>query len=186
MYRITGPVTAGAAIPFELLEKAGLACGSETMSKFLVDHVERYANSHPDEHPGGFENTLRILRMTRAQAESQLADDFEAIKSTPNANKFVLSLESRNPATGRDVSWSFTIVRWVKSGFEMAYVFMMNPLQRDDPSVAAWNRAQDHCPAGGNARACRSAHPAMYRFARTTKGVDDDAHRRSHEQPGDS
>lgn len=97
-------------MPLALVEKASQACGSETRAKFLVVYAERYANSHPSEHPGGVQSTLRTLRTTRAQAESQLPDDFEAIQSTLNAHKFVLSLESRNPQTGRDVNWSLTVM----------------------------------------------------------------------------
>lgn len=111
-YRIVGPITAGAAVQLELVDKAGLACGSETLTKLLLQHVEDYANIHPREHPGGFAGVLESLSMTRLQAEGYLSAEFDSRKgSRVVPPQLSFTLMGRNRATGQDVEKHFRVSR---------------------------------------------------------------------------
>lgn len=111
--RITSAVQVGAFIAIEVVEKAGLACGSETLTKLLIQHIEDYANTHLSEHPGGFSAILQSLGMSRMQAEHQLARQFEGFKAVQNAKRIPLSLEGRNKITGLDEERNFWITGYL-------------------------------------------------------------------------
>lgn len=107
-YWILRPITAGAAVQLELVDKAGLACGSETLTKLLLERIEDYANIHPREYLGGFEGMLESLYMTRLQAESYLSAELNSRKvSRIVPLQLSFTLMGRNQATGQDVEKRF-------------------------------------------------------------------------------
>lgn len=113
-YQIFGRVDVGAAVQFSLVNKDGLACGSETLVKRLLQHIKQQAEAQPHKYSQGFQDVLDQISMTEAQVERDLSAEFEPYKSSQGKKTLNLTLEGRHKTTGEDGEASFRISRYVQ------------------------------------------------------------------------